>query len=68
MNLQTPQFLRLEEVLRLCAVSKSFVYREMEAGRFPRPVKLGRRATRWKRDEILGWMESRPQVAEETWS
>ncbi len=60
-------FLRLDEVLKLCAVSKAFVYREMRAGRFPRPVRIGRRAVRWRLHEVVKWMESRPSASEETW-
>ena len=67
MDMEYPQLLRLDEVTRLCGVSKSFVYREMAAGRFPRPLRVGRRAARWKLSEILAWIESRPLASQETW-
>lgn len=68
MELGNVQFLRLDEVLKLCAISKSHLYREIAAGRFPRPVRVGRRAIRWRLHEVVAWIESRPQVAEETWT
>lgn len=67
MEKERSQFLRLDDVLRICAVSKSFVYRESSAGRFPRPFRVGRRAARWKRDEIIAWIESRPEASEVQW-
>ena len=62
MDLENDRLLRLGEVLVLCSVSKSFLYREIASGRFPPPVRIGRRATRWKAKDILAWMESRPQA------
>ena len=67
MELERRQFLRLDEVLTICAVSKSFLYREVAAERFPPPVRVGRRAVRWKCQDILTWMESRPQAEGDTW-
>lgn len=67
MNLEDRRLLRLDEVLRICAVSRSFVYREIAAGRFPRPVRVGPRAARWRLQEVTAWMDSRPEAWEETW-
>jgi len=33
----------------------SWIYSEMKAGRFPRPIKLGR-ASRWRRSDIAAWL------------
>ena len=39
--------MRLEEVLEMCSISRSELYRQIADGRFPRPVKVGLRAVRW---------------------
>jgi prophage regulatory protein len=42
-----PAFYRLREVVRMTALSRSTVYRRISEGRFPAPVSLGGRASRW---------------------
>ena len=38
---------------------KAFIYREMKAGTFPRPVRIGPKAVRWVEAEIREWTEAR---------
>ena len=45
----------VEEVARILDCSTRHVYRLADAGRIPRPVKLGA-LVRWNRDSILGWI------------
>jgi predicted DNA-binding transcriptional regulator AlpA len=45
-------FLRLPEVLALVPIGKSSWWKGIQAGRFPRPVKLGPRTTAWLADDI----------------
>lgn len=45
-------FLRLPEVLRLYPVSRSTWWAGVRTGRYPRPVKLGKRATAWRVEDI----------------
>lgn len=51
-----PTLLRLPEVCRRTAKSRSCVYREVAAGTFPRPIALGRRATAWVEQEVSDWI------------
>ena len=51
--------LRLPEVLELTKISKSTLYRFMQSGDFPRPIRLGQRARAWRKAEILKWIEAR---------
>jgi prophage regulatory protein len=44
--------IRLPEVKRRTARSRSEIYRAMHAGTFPRAVKLGSRSVGWVEDEI----------------
>ena len=49
---QKTGFLRLPEVLRLYPVSKSTWWAGVKDGRFPKPVKLSRRCTAWRAEDI----------------
>ena len=40
------RLLRLDEVLELCGISRSELYRQMAEKKFPRPVRVGVRAVR----------------------
>lgn len=45
-------FMRLEEVLKIFAISRTTLYRWIEQGRLPKPIQIGQRMTRWDRREI----------------
>lgn len=45
-------FLRLRQVLQLIPVCETVWYDGVQAGRYPRPVKLGRRAVGWRVEDI----------------
>lgn len=53
------RFLRLPEVCRLVALSKSHIYNLISQGRFPKPIKLGQRASGWLDSEIQCWINQR---------
>ena len=53
------QLLKLDEVLALTGLSKSTLYRLVERGEFPRPVKLSPRVARWRAEEVEGWVNAR---------
>lgn len=40
-------------------LKRSQIYQLMAEGKFPRPVKLGRRAVAWDQDLIQIWIEER---------
>ena len=54
------RLLRRREVERITRLSRSAIYRQMQAGDFPRPVRVGPSAVRWKESDITSWLESRP--------
>ena len=54
------ELLRREEVEERFGVSRSWIYCEMRAGRFPEPVKIGKRAVRWRVSNLDEWAASRP--------
>ena len=54
------RLITMREVLRICALGRSTVYRLMAARQFPQPVKIGRRGVRWRVSDIEEWVQSRP--------
>ncbi|MGV0960621.1 MAG: helix-turn-helix transcriptional regulator [Limnohabitans sp.] len=54
---QTPVLLTIRELRQTTKMGRSFVYQEIQAGRFPRPVKLGR-SSRWLATEIHEWVNA----------
>jgi len=57
-NPNTPvKLLKMREVLALVGMSRASVYRKLDEGTFPRPVKLGQRAIAWREDTISDWIE-----------
>jgi len=53
-------FLRLPQVLELIPVSKSTWWLGVKTGRFPKPVKLGRKISAWRVEAILELIEQFP--------
>ena len=41
-------------------MSRSAIYRAMQDRDFPRPVRVGPAAVRWRQSDIVDWLESRP--------
>ena len=54
------RLLRRRHVEEITGMSRSSIYRLMQDGEFPRPVKVGPAAVRWRASDITAWVESRP--------
>lgn len=66
-NLPTTRgFLRLPQVLSLYPVSKSTWWKGVAEGRYPKPVKLGERATAWRVEDIVALIDSASAGVQET--
>lgn len=50
-------FLRLPDILKLIPVCKSTWWNGVKSGRYPKPVKLGARATAWRAEDIRALIE-----------
>ena len=57
-----PILIKRPEVERITSLSRSAIYAAMEAGDFPRPVRIGRRAVAWRVADIENWLVSRPRA------
>jgi prophage regulatory protein len=51
-----PSLIRRAEVQKRTALSTSQLYAKMQAGEFPKPVKIGARARAWLEAEISEWI------------
>lgn len=51
--------LRLKEVRHRTGLGRSTIYRWMDEGWFPKPVRLGARTVAWIEREIDNWLMSR---------
>lgn len=58
-------FLRRADVERLTGLSISTLYRLAKVGDFPKPVKIGARASGWIAGEVEAWIERRVAVSRE---
>ena len=51
------RLLRLPEVIERTGLSRSSLYQRINQGTFPKPIKLGKRASAWPCSEIDQWVE-----------
>ena len=54
------KLLNREQVAEAVGLSVPSLYRLMAKGHFPRPLKIGLRAVRWRESDIREFIESRP--------
>ena len=59
------RLLRRREVEKITGMSRSSIYRLMQEKEFPRPVRVGPAAVRWRASDITAWIESRPVARSE---
>jgi prophage regulatory protein len=59
-----PRLLRLPDVMARTGLGRDTIYRLERAGEFPARVRLGARATAWREDELLVWLDARPRAVD----
>lgn len=52
----TETILRRPDVEKRSGLSRSTIYQLMTEDRFPRPVRLGKRAVGWRESDIAKWL------------
>lgn len=52
-------FLRIRDVCRATALPRSSIYKGIEKGSFPKPIKLGERSVAWLSEDIERWQQER---------
>lgn len=58
--------LRLPQVLTYTGVTKGTIYRWVQLGIFPSPVRLGQQAVGWKSADVDAWLASRQPTVPRT--
>ena len=53
----------LKKVGEVLGMGRSSIYTAMKSDGLPKPIKLGR-SSKWRKSEILNWIDSRPQGLE----
>lgn len=60
MSIETlPTLIDLKKVKAMLSVSTATIYRWIEAGEFPKPIKLSANCVRWKHTDIEQWLQDR---------
>lgn len=59
----TDQMLTRKEVEKMIHVSCATLYRWVEIGIFPSPVRYTARCVRWRQSEVQNWLNQSAQVA-----
>ncbi|WP_431266574.1 helix-turn-helix transcriptional regulator [Roseateles chitinivorans] len=57
-------FLRQPQVLLFIPFSKSTLWRRVEAGSFPAPVKLSSKVTAWRAEDLRLWIAAQTEAVE----
>lgn len=52
---------RLPEVIQISGRSKTMIYADVKAGRFPAGFLIGSRARAWLLSDVMDWLEARKQ-------
>ena len=50
------------EVMELIGISRPTLYRWLQLGTFPEPIKIGPQKLAWRRDDVIEWLANRPEV------
>ncbi|MEZ9732285.1 helix-turn-helix transcriptional regulator [Vibrio cyclitrophicus] len=53
------RLIRLKEVIEMTGLSRSYVYKLMDADQFPKSVSLGYRCVAWVESEVQDWVIER---------
>ena len=64
MGVENHRLMRRDQVLHICAISRSALYDMISKGMFPEPVRIGRRAVAWREYEVVAWIKSRPPASD----
>lgn len=62
--LQSRKLIRMADVLKIVPATRQTLYRWIEAGRFPKPIKLGDSAIGFCEAEIIAWLDARPRAGQ----
>lgn len=53
------RLIRLQEVEKRTGFKRAWIYEQGRVGRFPRPIKIGARASAWVQSDVDEWIAAR---------
>ena len=59
------RLIRLPSVESLTGLKRAHIYNLAREGKFPRPLKIGARASAWRETQVQAWIEERIREAQE---
>lgn len=60
------RLIRLPQVESLTGLKRAHVYGLARRGLFPRPLKIGARASAWQESQVLAWIQDRIRDAQDS--
>lgn len=67
MEVLDEQYLTVKEVCQRLSIGKSTVWAWSTENRFPKPVRLSSRCTRWRLSEIVVWERDMASANDASW-
>ena len=64
---ENDRLLKAKEVCEKIGVSESTLRRMVKEGDFPAPIRISKRASRWRLSEVEEWMDTRPPATDDNW-
>ena len=58
--------LRCSDVQAMLSVARSQVYDLMKTSGFPRPLRIGSQSVRWRKSDVVEWIDARPEAGSES--
>lgn len=56
------RLISIDAVLSVVPTTRQTLYRWMEAGKFPKPIKLGDSKIGFRESEVIAWLNARPRA------
>lgn len=58
-SIEMERLLRLKIVIDCTGLGRSSIYRKIDDGTFPAPIRIGARAVAWVENDVQKWIEER---------
>ena len=55
---ETGKLLRLEAVISLIGMKRSWILQKVKDGEFPKPLRLSPRAVVWRQSDVIEWINA----------
>ena len=55
---ETGKLLRLEAVISLIGMKRSWILQKVKDGKFPKPLRLSPRAVAWRQSDVMEWINA----------